>query len=225
MNTVSNSEEENSLIDCILKGESPKFQQLVESYQKRIYSTVHAMLGNRQDAEDVTQETFLTAFRKLDQFQHRSSFYTWLYRISFNLAIDLQRRGVRKNKIFSQSIAEITPPSVGQVSTRNTPDQLAISNETATQVRVALSKLDSDRRNIIVMRDIEGMEYSEIATMLGLPVGTVRSRLHRARLELKDILKAAGLGCESDSLLSDTSPATDAHRDAPADTEIQGRAM
>ena len=88
------------MIDCIVSGQSSKFEILVANYQQRIYATMLGMLGNRHDAEDMTQETFLTAFRKLDQFERRSSFYTWLHRIAFNTAIDLQRRK-NERKIMS----------------------------------------------------------------------------------------------------------------------------
>jgi RNA polymerase sigma-70 factor (ECF subfamily) len=199
MNTVPNSEEENSLIDCIRSGQTHYFQQLVDRYQARIYATVVAMLGNRQDAEDVVQETFMTAYRKLHQFQQKSSFYTWLYRISFNLAIDLQRKGGKAKKVFSNHFTDDAPLTL-HPSAADSPEHFAIQNERSAMVRRALQQLDTDRRNIIAMRDIEGLDYSEIAVVLDLPIGTVRSRLHRARLELRDILKAMGVGRDDEDV-------------------------
>lgn len=195
MNTVINSEEEQKLIDCILQGESERFQMLVDAYQNRIFRGAYAILGNEQDAEDVTQETFLTAFRKLNQFQHRSSFFTWLYRISYNLAIDVQRRTVRtRQRLGNQYGDDDCTESQGCDAA---PDQALLAQETTQQVRLALAKLDAERRSIIVMRDIDGLDYSEIANILDLPIGTVRSRLHRARLELREIMIRMGMGVES----------------------------
>jgi RNA polymerase sigma-70 factor, ECF subfamily len=195
LNTEPNVSEEIVLIDCIVSGQTAKFEVLVGTYQQRIYSTLLGMLGNRQDAEDVTQETFLTAFRKLDQFERRSSFYTWLHRIAFNAAIDLQRRKKRtKNRFVSHDGIDAIEPA-GEQS--NTPESIVMANETVTQVQLAMSRLDAERRNIIVLRDLQGLEYTEIASLLDIPVGTVRSRLHRARIELRDILKAMGIGLSS----------------------------
>ncbi len=192
LNTDPNLAEETVLIDCVVSGETSKFEFLVATYQQRIYSTLLGMLGNRQDAEDVTQETFLTAFRKLDQFERRSSFYTWLRRIAFNAAIDLQRRKKRtKNQLVSSDAIE-TFESTGHQA--YSPESIVMVNETVGQVQLAMSRLDAERRNIIVMRDLQGIDYAEIATLLDIPVGTVRSRLHRARIELRDIMNAMGMG-------------------------------
>jgi RNA polymerase sigma-70 factor (ECF subfamily) len=198
LNTEPNLSEETVLIDFVVSGQTSKFDVLVGTYQQRIYSTLLGMLGNRQDAEDVTQETFLTAFRKLDQFERRSSFYTWLHRIAFNAAIDLQRRKKRtKNQIVNSEAIDAIEPAGQQA---NSPESIVMVNETVNQVQLAMSRLDADRRNIIVLRDLQGIDYAEIASMLDIPVGTVRSRLHRARIELRDIMNAMGIG------LSDTNP-------------------
>jgi RNA polymerase sigma-70 factor, ECF subfamily len=191
MEIENHSEEEKSLIRCVVAGESPKFELLVNRYQQRIFAVLFAMLGNRQDAEDVTQSAFVTAFRKLDKFENRSSFYTWLHRIAFHQAIDLQRKKARTTKRhMSQDISESMHDASADLET---PATIAVKNETAMQIQFALSKLANDQRNIIVLRDLQGMDYAEIASTLDLPIGTVRSRLHRARLELRDLLKSAGL--------------------------------
>ena len=190
--TTAPNQAEETLIDCIVSGQASKFEILVGNYQQRIYASLLAMLGNRHDAEDVTQETFLTAFRKLDQFERRSSFYTWLHRIAFNAAIDLQRRKKRtKNQFSSGDMTETVEPKE-QLS--DSPASIVMAKETVCQVQAALSRLDEERRNIIVLRDLQGVDYAEIATMLGIPIGTVRSRLHRARIELREIMNAMGIG-------------------------------
>ena len=192
VNSVPNQAEETALIDCIVSGQPAKFEILVGKYQQRIYATLVGMLGNRHDAEDVTQETFLTAFRKLDQFERRSSFYTWLHRIAFNAAIDLQRRKKRtKNHFVAGDAREIAEPADHQA---DSPATIVIASETVNQVQLALGRLDSERRNIIVLRDLQGLDYVEIASMFNIPVGTVRSRLHRARIELREIMNAMGIG-------------------------------
>ncbi len=194
VNTASSPAEETALIDSIVSGHLSKFEILVGNYQQRIFAFLIGMLGSRQDAEDVTQETFLTAYRKLDQFERRSSFYTWLHRIAFNAAIDLQRRKKRtKNQFVSRDSTDFSEPAHPQIET---PATIVMAKETVSQVHRALSRLDAERRNIIALRDLQGMEYTEIASMLDLPIGTVRSRLHRARIELREILNAMGIGDE-----------------------------
>jgi len=194
--TVPNHAEETALIDCIVSGQDFKFEILVENYQQRIYASLFAMLGNRHDAEDVTQETFLTAFRKLDQFERRSSFYTWLHRIAFNAAIDLQRRKKRTKNQFSSG--DMTDKAEPKEQLSDSPASIVMAKETVCQVQIALSRLDQERRNIIVLRDLQGIDYAEIATVLGIRVGTVRSRLHRARIELREIMNAMGIGDNPD---------------------------
>lgn len=183
-------EEEKALIAAIVGGESQRFEQLVLTYQQRIFVAMLGLLGNRQDAEDVTQETFVSAFRKLDRFEFRSSFYTWLHRIAWNLAIDFQRqRGRRKNAMHIESDREADEISGHQPP----PDHSVLTGETVAQVQKALMEIDEERRHVIVLRDLQGLDYAEIASLLDIPIGTVRSRLHRARIELREAMLRAGL--------------------------------
>lgn len=218
VNAVPNKAEETALIECIVSGQSLKFEIFVANYQQRIYSTLLGMLGNRHDAEDVTQETFLTAFRKLDQFEGRSSFYTWLHRIAFNTAIDLQRRKKRtKNHVGNVETIDSSESGDRQVET---PASIVIAKETVSQVQLALARLDAERRNIIVLRDLQGIDYAEIASMLDIPVGTVRSRLHRARIELREIMNAMGIGPSADMHSQSSESALENHIVTPARNQL-----
>lgn len=195
-NSENMMEEEKALITAIVGGESHKFEQLVVAYQQRIFVAMVGILGNRQDAEDVTQDAFVTAFRKIQKFEFRSSFYTWLHRIAWNLAIDFQRqRGRRRNAMHVEGDHETTEIS-GQ---QPTPDQTMLTNETIAQVQKALMQIDEERRHVIILRDLQGLDYAEIASLLDIPIGTVRSRLHRARLELREVMMSSGMEPESNA--------------------------
>lgn len=178
-------EQERLVLDAVRSGQSTRFEDLVLAYQNRLFAAMLAVLGNRQDAEDVTQEAFTKAFLKLNAFQAKSSFFTWLHRIAFNLAIDLRRRDARSRSIGKVSM-EIASDELR--SAEPSPLDATEQNETQQKIYAALAMLDSERRSVITLRDLQGMDYSEIAQVLEIPIGTVRSRLHRARLELRDLL-------------------------------------
>ncbi len=190
MNSEHSNEEEYELIDAILAGNPKKFDLLVQSHQGRVLGSMLAMLGNRHDAEDVTQDAFFTAFRKLDRFERRSSFSTWVHRIAFNLAIDHQRRMSSRGR-SRQTTVEAAESSV--IDREPSPSARLLDQETHAQILEALSQLDVERRNIIAMRDLQGMDYAQIAEVMDIPIGTVRSRLHRARIELREIMIRVGL--------------------------------
>jgi RNA polymerase sigma-70 factor (ECF subfamily) len=173
------------LIDLTLGGDSSAFGRLVGKYQDRLYAAMVHVTASRTDAEDVVQDAFVRAYVKLDTFQRTSGFYTWLYRIAFNLAISRKRRHKPHASVEqSREIAGNEPISpVESVST-----ELERAEE-AKQVREAMSKLSEEHRAILVLREMEGCDYESIAEILDLPVGTVRSRIHRARAQLKTILE------------------------------------
>jgi RNA polymerase sigma-70 factor, ECF subfamily len=183
--------DDTQLIAQALTGQTAAFGQLVEKYQDRLYNTVVHVVGNAEDAKDVVQEAFVQAFLKLESFHGASAFYTWLYRIAFNAAAThRRRRGAMRT-------AEQVAMADGRL--RNSPDGLARSvespgeslerDERCQQVRRAISQLPEDHRVVLVLREMEGYCYETIAEILELPVGTVRSRLHRARMQLRDELK------------------------------------
>lgn len=173
------------LIDETLRGRSAAFGQLVEKYQDRLYNTIVHVVGNGEDALDVVQDAFVQAFLKLESFQHSSTFYTWLYRIAFNTAASQRRR---KHPVLS---VEQTRETSGQepVDGQSGPSEHLEQLERSRQVQQAIAGLSEEHRAVVVLREIDGCCYETIAEILNLPVGTVRSRLHRARLQLRDQLR------------------------------------
>ncbi|MDZ4819749.1 MAG: sigma-70 family RNA polymerase sigma factor [Planctomycetota bacterium] len=173
------------LIDEALAGQSSSFGQLVTRYQDRLYNTLVHVLGNAEDASDVAQDAFVQAFIKLASFRKHSAFYTWLYRIAFNLAISSRRRA--KPTISIDQMREIAGNEpLSQVDGALT---MLDRQERVTQVRTALCRLSDEYRAVVVLREIDGCSYDEISEILTLPIGTVRSRLFRARVELRELLK------------------------------------
>ena len=186
------SGEDARWIDEALRGNTAAFGNLVIKYQDRLYRSMVLVGGSREDALDVVQDAFVQAMLKLRTFQHRGRFYTWLYRIAFHLAIKSQRRKRRQKKlyapiewIFRTGRANGYEP----LDAGPRPDSQLEQKERCRQVREALAKLNQAHLAVVVLREIDGLPYEEIAQILGLPKGTVRSRLHRARLQLVRVLK------------------------------------
>jgi RNA polymerase sigma-70 factor (ECF subfamily) len=179
---------ESHLIDESLRGNSAAFGELVQLHQDRLFNAVTHFTGNATEAEDVVQEAFVQAYLKLDTFQRTSAFYTWLYRIAFNTAVSRQRR-----KKITTSV-DNTREQTGDepIDRGDTPDVPLERQETVTQVQTALAALSDEHRQILVLREMEDLEYEEIGEVLEINVGTVRSRLHRARQALRDKLLEMG---------------------------------
>jgi RNA polymerase sigma-70 factor, ECF subfamily len=172
------------LIDDALAGNSSAFGQLVTKYQDRLYNTLVRVVGCVDEARDVCQDAFVQAYVKLKSFQRGSAFYTWLYRIALNLAVTRKRKKKPTHSIDAERELTGNEP----LARDGAPTERMEQQERVGQVQSALAKLDEDFRTVIVLREIDGHDYETIAAMLDLPLGTVRSRLHRARIELKEQL-------------------------------------
>jgi RNA polymerase sigma-70 factor, ECF subfamily len=177
---------EVELIREALAGESRAYGELVERFQDRLYNAMLHITGSHDDAEDVVQDTFVQAYLKLATFQGNSQFFTWLYRIAFNNALSRQRR--RRGDLSIEQSREITgsDPEDRQES----PDEPLLREERVAQVTLALQQLTDEHRRILVMREMQEMSYEDIAEVLEINIGTVRSRLSRARNQLKLQLEA-----------------------------------
>ncbi len=177
------SDDEHELIKACRAGKIDAFGILVARYQDRLYPTALRLTGRPEDAADLLQDAFLRSFEKLNTFHGESSFYTWVYRITVNLALS-QRR---KKHVAGRQAGELGDPA--DEPTRSDPSRPLEDSERDALVQLALNALAPEHRAVVVMKEFDGLRYEEIATILNLPIGTVRSRLHRARSELRERLK------------------------------------
>lgn len=173
------------LIDETLAGNTASFGELVCKYQDRLFHTMVHVVGSREEAEDVVQDAFVKAFVKLKTFQGASAFYTWLYRIAFNVSVSRKRRKIPELSV--ETAREVVGSDLEDRG--ETPSDPLERKESIAQVQCALAALHAEQRAILILREIEGNTYEEISKVLNLPIGTVRSRLHRARLQFFDRLK------------------------------------
>jgi RNA polymerase sigma-70 factor (ECF subfamily) len=185
-NTENTSVSDNDLIKLAKAGDESGFEQLILRYQDRLFRAIANDVGCQFTAEDIVQEAFVKAFLRLDSFQQQSKFYTWLYRIAINLRITHYRKNSRP--VFS--LETVDQSRITQRSDPDgSPDDIAVRSEAREQVRAALNKLADQHRRILILRDYEQFDYQTISEILEIQLGTVRSRLHRARSALRNELK------------------------------------
>lgn len=186
--------EEAELVERCRRGDREAFGRLVAEHQDRVFNACWRLCGNRADAEDLTQEAFVRALQSIDRFGGRSRFYTWVFRIAMNLAISAQRRRKRAPCYsLDQDPGGEPPDGSGTRAARlpaadAPPDRQAGDREQEAMVLRALAGLEEDQRVVVILRDLESFGYEEIAEILDIPPGTVKSRLHRARLALREKL-------------------------------------
>jgi RNA polymerase sigma-70 factor, ECF subfamily len=182
-----NADDDRLIAEC-LKGDTAAFGVLVTRYQNRLYNTIFRLVDNSEDAQDVVQEAFLNAYQSLDSFKGDSLFFTWLYRIAVNTAISYKRKQRVMARIDAGRNGEpgIEPLDPSEL---NRPGFGLEQEEQGHRVQRALARLSPEHRAVLVMKDMEGQKYETLAEVLQVPIGTVRSRLHRARLELRELLE------------------------------------
>jgi RNA polymerase sigma-70 factor (ECF subfamily) len=185
------NDDDRRLIADTLGGRRDAFGELVSRYYARLYNAAVRLVDNAEDAADVVQDAFLNAFQSLKSFKGDSEFFTWLYRIAFNTAISLKRK---KRPVVSLEAGRAggdggLDPDDPSESAR--PGAALERTEEEQTLHAALGRLSHEHREALMMKDIDGLKYEEIADVLGVPVGTIRSRLHRARTELRELLEEA----------------------------------
>ncbi len=170
------------LVQRVQRGDQAAFELLVMKYQRRIFRLIMRFIRDPAQAEDVAQETFLRAYRAIAQFRGDSQFYTWLYRIAVNTAKKTLAEGARERSLRDQQgETDETSAHDGQLSDMETPEAVLAGRQVARTVNDAMDGLPEDLRMAIALREIEGMSYEDIAQAMCCPVGTVRSRIFRAR--------------------------------------------
>lgn len=179
---------EHDLIDACLGGQVDAFGDLIQPYQDRLFNTLYRLLGSQEDAAEILQEALIRAFRALKTYQGGSSIYTWLYRISVNVALSSKRKQ-RLRSLGGQTSLDSAPCDVPDRDEENRPGRSLELKERQELVQKALAEVGETYRVVLILKDIEGLRYEEIGDILDIPVGTVRSRLHRARAEMREKLQ------------------------------------
>jgi len=185
------AEEDRELILLAQKGDQAAFRRLVERHQRRAFAIAVGLVRDENDARELVQEAFLRVYRSLGSFQGGSSFFTWLYRIVTNLAIDLMRKPGRKEaELSDRQVAEDDAADFPLVSRIDGADPLDVirRREIAARIQAALDALPPYHRGVILMREVEGMSYEEMAQAMGVSKGTIMSRLFHARQKLQKAL-------------------------------------
>lgn len=185
-------EEELELIQKVLDGDSSSYEKLVLENQTRVYNLALRMVGNEDDAFDMSQEAFLKAYNSIGSFRGESRFSVWLYRLTSNVCLDFLRSEGRRAHNSLTYIDEEDEKELDIPDERFTPQTELERNELRQAVRTGLLKLPRDYRVILLLREIDGLSYEEIADVLKLETGTVKSRIFRARKKLCDILTCDG---------------------------------
>jgi len=193
------ADEELRIIKKVVDGDGNAFEELVLANQKNVYNLALKMTGNEDDALDISQEAFLKAYRQLEGFRGDSKFSVWLYRLTYNLCIDFLRKKPRGGVISISSYQDGNdePQDLEIPDMRDLPEDKVMRKEMRKTIVESIGELSQQHREILVMREITGMSYEEIAETLKLSEGTVKSRLARARVSLANILVEKGTFPES----------------------------
>jgi RNA polymerase sigma-70 factor (ECF subfamily) len=178
--------EDADLVRLCQKGDMSAFEQLFHKHHKRIYNVAYRITNSREDAQDLTQDIFLKAYQNMGKFKFKSEFSTWLYRLAVNTCLDEIRRKKPSNVI---SITDSSSDEALSQTDGYTPEDHAIKKDRERQIWKAINTLKEKERAIIVLKDIEGLSYKEIAEVFKCSLGRVKSRLHEARQKLKEALE------------------------------------
>jgi RNA polymerase sigma-70 factor, ECF subfamily len=181
---IVNTAPDQTLIEQCLAGRREAFGQLVERYQHRLFHSLLHVLGSADDAQDVAQDAFVHAFEKLASFKGQAAFYSWLFRIALNAAVSAKRK-TRRMTVSVDARREASGVEPTDDDPSNEPSYAMQVTDRQRLVRQALAELSDEFRTALVLKEMDGMSYEEIAAVVDVPLGTVRSRIHRARLELR----------------------------------------
>ena len=177
--------DEPDLISRCQRGDEDAMKEIFDQYREKVYRIAYGVVRHREDALDIVQEVFIKVFRSIKNFEGKSRFYTYLYRMAMNTAIDHSRR---TKKISASSIDE-EGGFVPVDPVENRPDRIAVQKELEERLKEAMDRLPDDQRMALVFREVEGLSYQEMAEAMGCSIGTVMSRLHYGRKKVQDSLR------------------------------------
>jgi RNA polymerase sigma-70 factor (ECF subfamily) len=177
-----------TLIRAIQSGDHNAFETLINRYQRQVANQIYMNMGNRDDVEDIAQEVFIRVYRSLPKFKFNSSFFSWIYRITMNLCIDEIRKRKIRRMLSLDFLAEDYLDKIGVSDEVTTPSESVLLNEKKDIVRRAMQHLSKEHREILTLREYQDLSYDEIAETLGLTVQAVKSRIFRARSEIRNLL-------------------------------------
>ena len=185
-------EQDAQLVQQCLQGDGSAWEELVRRHSRRIFNVCYRFVGNRTEAEDISQEVFLRVYRTLGSYRSaHGGFATWMTSVTRNLLIDHYRRTKRDR--ITDSLDDAMPVIENKASSSRRPDELALLGELSGQVQSALTRLSPELREAVILRDLQQLEYAEIQQVLAVPEGTVKSRINRGRIELARILQQMGV--------------------------------
>ena len=179
------------IVQQVQEGRVGAFDQLVGKYRESIFSIIYNLTGNREDASDLTQETFIKAFRAISRFRGRSAFFTWLYRIALNTTMSFLKKQGRRRFINYETVHESASSSeiVEKLTSKNRTEKGILVRELQERLNESLQKLSPKHRTVVILHEIEGLDHAAIAEVTKTSVGTVRSRLHYAKQQLQSYLQ------------------------------------
>lgn len=186
------SDNEAELIKAAANGDQSAFSELVTEYERLVYNTVKSKVLSAEDAMDISQEVFIKIWKALPNWRGECKFATWVYKVCINASLDFLRRAPEETESLSgrpDDDGDERPLDIADDSVQASPERRLEQSETTMAVRRAIARLPEDQREIVILRDIDGYSYDEIADMLSLGIGTVKSRINRARTKLKSLLE------------------------------------
>jgi RNA polymerase sigma-70 factor (ECF subfamily) len=182
-----------AVVERAQAGDRDAFRVLVERYQGRVFRLALRVMRDEEQARDVSQEAFLKVYRSIDRFEGRSSFYTWLYRLTMNVCLDAKRRDKSDRHVeWNEEVALDTEGEISGPAPLAAPSKSLERSELRESMQKAIDELPDDARRTFLLREVDGLSYTEIATALEIPKGTVMSRLHYARRRLREALLESG---------------------------------
>ena len=185
-------EQDAHLVQQCLQGDGSAWEELVRRHSRRVFNVCYRFVGNRTEAEDISQEVFLRVYKTLGSYRSaHGGFATWMTSVTRNLLIDHYRRTKRDR--LTDSLDDAMPVVENKESRGRRPDEQALLGELSGQVQTALTKLSPELREAVILRDLQQLEYAEIQQVLGVPEGTVKSRINRGRIELARLLQQMGV--------------------------------